>query len=123
MSLSPGGQSPGHNINMKYESQPAADAGESLDGAVDWKDEGPPTEPGSAEGNIVHLSPDMLPPGLNPKPGDRLTFVVSGEPDGEGDLPGYFEGAGKGSGEDEDGQWARGIREEMSPTATQKEAA
>ena len=72
--------------------------------------------------NIVHLSPDMLPAGTAPKPGDRLTFVVSGEPDGEAGVPGYFEPASEQAetGGNDDAKWADDFKSSMSPTAEQK---
>jgi hypothetical protein len=66
--------------------------------------------------NIVHLSPDMLPSGASPKSGDKLVFVVSGDPDQNGDIPGYFE-ASEPSEPNEESQWAEGMRKAMSPQA------
>ena len=79
---------------------------------------------GAAAGaeNIVHLSPDMLPGGAAPKSGDRLTFVVTGDADEEGDIPGYFEGAPAGK-DDSEAAWADDFRKQMSPTAPQEGAA
>lgn len=70
--------------------------------------------------NIVYLSPDMLPDGASLKPGDRLTFVVTGEPDGDKDVPGYFEAPQEAPEQDEDAKWADDFKAGMSPMMSEE---
>jgi hypothetical protein len=83
----------------------------------------PPSPTSESDGkNTVMLSADHFPSGMAPKDGDKLTFCVTGKPDEEGNVSGYFEpaaGGNKGEGMDE---WANDFRKSMSPTAPGEEA-
>ena len=81
----------------------------------------PAAAPETGDKNTVVLSADHFPEGMSVKDGDKLTFCVTGAPDSEGNVSGYFEAAdaGKPSGED----WEADFRKSMSPTASQEEAA
>ncbi len=65
--------------------------------------------PDASSQNVVTLPFDMLPPGIQVKDGDKLTFCVQGQPDDSG-VMGYFEPAPPA--EDD---WDSGLRQEMSP--------
>lgn len=76
--------------------------------------------PEQGEKNTVVLSRDHFPEGMAVKDGDKLTFCVTGEPDSEGNVSGYFEAGGEGKPAEDD--WEAGFRKEMSPTASQEGA-
>ena len=73
------------------------------------------------EKNVVTLSADHFPPGIKPKDGDKLTFCVTGEPDDEGNVSGYFEASdgGEKSGKED---WDSHFTKSMSPVAPSEEA-
>lgn len=71
-------------------------------------DSPPDPTPDTNNQNVVTLSPDMLPPGFQPKDGDKLTFCVQGEPDENG-VKGYFEAP---AAPEED--WESGFKKSMS---------
>lgn len=75
----------------------------------------------SADKNSVMLSSDHFPDGMAPKKGEKLTFCVTGDPDSEGNVMGYFEPMG---GKQDDGtSWEDDFKKEMSPSNPQPEAA
>lgn len=82
------------------------DMGEETPGASNM-----PADGGDGGQQTVTLSPDMLPEGMMPKNGDKLTFCVTGDPDENG-VPGYFEPP-KSGGEEDD--WDTAARKELSP--------
>ena len=86
--------------------------------------ETPPASPKPDEGskNVVMLSADHFPKDMTPKDGDKLTFCVTGAPDSEGNVSGYFEPMGGASADADDGGEAD-FRKEMSPTKPQDEPA
>jgi|SRR5208282_6495617 hypothetical protein len=81
-----------------------------------------PPQPASEQGgkNIVVLSADHFPEGAAVKDGDVLQFHVTGQPDSEGNVSGYFEGAGAADEKEE--TWEDMVRREMSPTAKENSA-
>lgn len=97
-------------------------AGESLMGADEWGQEGDGGKAMGGEKSTVQLPAEYLPPGHSCKPGDRLTFVVTGEAGKDGAVPGHFEYAESSSGDEED-QWAKDVRKEMSPMMSKESEA
>ena len=63
--------------------------------------------PDTSNQNVVTLPPDMLPPGLTPKDGDKITFCVQGMD--ENGVKGYFEAP---AAPEED--WESGFKKSMS---------
>lgn len=86
-------------------------------GGADAPPVAPPPDKGEDKNTVV-LSADHFPQGIKPKNGDKLTFCVTGEPDEEGNVSGYFE-----AGEGKEETWEDGFRKSMSPTAPAEEAA
>ena len=67
-----------------------------------------PDNPDKIEQNTVTLPMDMMPPGMTPKDGDKLTFCVEGSPDENG-VKGYFEVPKMA-----DESWEDGFKKSMS---------
>ncbi len=78
-----------------------------------------PAESGDGK-NIVMLSADHFPKGMAPKEGDKITFCVTGQPDSEGNVSGYFESMG---GEKPEMDWDAMARADLSPTKPEGEAS
>lgn len=73
--------------------------------------EGGGTATAAPEQNTVTLSAELL-GGLAPKSGDKLMFNVTGEPDKDGSVSGFFEPpAAEGE------SWEDGFRKDMSPAS------
>lgn len=52
-------------------------------------------------------------PGIPASKGDKLTFCVTGDPDEDGNVTGYFE-TGESDGADESEQWEKDFRKSFS---------
>lgn len=76
--------------------------------------EGSHMPPDDGSQKTVMLSPDMMPDGMTPKDGDKLTFCVMGEPTADG-VPGYFESASKPAEGDGGQDWEAEARKALSP--------
>lgn len=92
-------------------------------GAGGEQDSPPAPAPDGGDKNSVVLSADHFPEGMAPKEGDRLTFCVTGTPDSEGNITGYFERASAPETEETGKSWEDGVRKKMSPMASQSDAA
>lgn len=73
--------------------------------------------PKDGDKQTVMLSADHFPPDMQPKDGMKLTFCVTGDPDSEGNVTGYFEG-----GDAPDASWEKDFRQAMSPRSEGEEA-
>ncbi len=75
-----------------------------------------------SEKNTVMLSADHFPKGVKLADGAKLTFCVTGNPDSEGNVSGYFEEAGaeepgrEGENDDPGNGWADDFKRFMSPS-------
>lgn len=70
--------------------------------------------------NTVMLSRDHFPMDMSPKKGQKLTFCVTGNPDSEGNVSGYFEGGSK-DGEAKMDDWETEFKDSMSARAESDE--
>lgn len=95
------------------------DAPPAGDDAAPAAEEAPAAD--QAEKNVVTLSADHFPPDIKPKDGDKLTFTVTGEPDEQGNVSGYFEATG-GDGKPGTKAWESNFKKFMSPTASAEES-
>lgn len=95
---------------------------------------GPSTQ-GTGEGNILHISKADLPAGVEAAEGTKLTFCITGPPDADGDIPGYFETdgsqpqaeapaeeAGEGGDDNQEMSWEDEFMHHMSPRSQDQEA-
>ncbi len=76
------------------------------------------------EGGQLHISADMLPPGMELHENDIVEFRVIGPKDADGEWPIEYnhgdegkEGEGEGEGKDEGTSWEEDFRKSMSPRA------
>ena len=69
-------------------------------------------------GNVLHVSPDMLPKGMTLNEGDIVEFKVIGPADADGDYPMEYN-MGEEKGEE---SWEDGLRNHMSPRNSEQEA-
>lgn len=69
-------------------------------------------------GNVLHVSPDMLPKGMTLNEGDIVEFKVIGPADADGDWPIIYRTDGDG----ESDSWEDGLRKHMSPRNSEQEA-
>lgn len=70
------------------------------------------------QANTIHVAASDLPEGVEPKAGTKIMFCITGPPDAEGDVPGYFETSDhEEENENEGTSWEDDFRKSMSPTA------
>lgn len=92
--------------------------GTSADGPVAETSDTASPAPARGEKNTVVLSADHFPAGITPKDGEKLTFCVTGSPDSEGNVSGYFEAGGEaGAGMND---WEQDFKASMSPQSKQE---
>lgn len=71
---------------------------------------------GEPNANTIHIAAADLPAGVQPQAGTKLTFCITGPPDAEGDVPGYFETSDHDEAAEGEGtSWEEEFRREMSP--------
>jgi hypothetical protein len=65
--------------------------------------------------NTIHVAAADLPSGVDPVAGTKVMFCITGPPDAENDVPGYFETSSEDGAADKGTSWEADFRKSMSP--------